>query len=149
VIYYLDTSVLVKRYVLESGSDSVRRTVRGKTVATCRIAYAELAATAARLAREDLIDVRARDRILARLDGDFAAITVVELRPAVLRKVAEIVKRAPLRGYDALHLASALILAERGASVDFWSADAALVRAAAAEGLRATPLGIGLSRRPG
>jgi uncharacterized protein len=140
VIYYLDTSALVKRYVAEPGSQAVRRTIGSKAVATCRIAYAELAATAARLAREGLMDTRARDRILGRLDGDFAAMTVVEVRPAVVRKAAEIVRRAPLRGYDAVHLASALVLAERGVSVDFWSADVALVRAASAEGLRATPL---------
>lgn len=141
MIYYLDTSALVKRYVAEPGSQAVRRTIGAKTVATSRVAYAELAATAARLAREGSIDLRGRDRILTRLEADFAAMTVVELRPVVLRKAAELVTRAPLRGYDAVHLASAVVLAQRGASVDFWSSDALLVRAARAEGLRATALG--------
>jgi predicted nucleic acid-binding protein len=138
VIYYLDTSALVKRYVTEGGSRSVREVVRRRTVAVSRIAYAELAATVARLARETVINAEARDRIFARLDADFTGLIVVEVRPAVVRRIPELVVETQLRGYDAVHLASALAVRERRASVDFWSADRDLVSAAAAQGLKAT-----------
>jgi predicted nucleic acid-binding protein len=136
VIHYLDTSALVKRYVDESGSARVRPLFRGKTVATARIAYAEIAATVARLHRERAMNETARDSIYARLDGDFAALTVVEIRAPLMRRVPELVARLPLRGYDAVHLAAALSISDHGAAVTFWAADAALVGAARTEGLR-------------
>jgi predicted nucleic acid-binding protein len=138
VIYYLDTSALVKRYVAEPGSRSVREVVRKRTVAVSRIAYAELAAAVARAQREGVIDVAARDRIFVRLDTDFASFTVVEVRPAVVRRVPELVMETQLRGYDAVHLASALAIRERGSSVDFWSADRDLVAASITQGLKGT-----------
>jgi uncharacterized protein len=136
VIHYLDTSALVKRYVSEPGSTSVRPLFRTKDVATSRIAYAEIAATMSRLAREAALAESARDAILERLDADFAAITIVEIRAALMRRVSNLVARRPLRGYDAVHLASALALRDRGLAVTFWAADAALIEAARAEGLR-------------
>jgi uncharacterized protein len=140
VIHYLDTSALVKRYVDEPGSASVRPLFRSKNVATARVAYAEIAATMARLYRQEAIDELARDSICARLDADFAALTVVEIRVPLMRRVPEIVARRPLRGYDAVHLVAALALRDRGVAVTFWAADAILVDAARAEGLRTTLL---------
>jgi predicted nucleic acid-binding protein len=138
VIYYLDTSALVKRYVAEVGSRAVRQLVRRRTVAVSRIAYAELAAAVARLEREREITPDDRDRIFARLDADFAGFTIVEIRPAVVRRIPALVVQTPLRGYDAVHLASALAIRERGPSIDFWSADRALVAASIAQGLKGT-----------
>jgi uncharacterized protein len=140
VIHYLDTSALVKRYVDEPGSTTVRPLFRGRTVATVRVAYAELAATLARLSREGVLDDAVRDRIVGRLDRDFTAMTVVEVRPALMRRVPGLVARRLLRGCDAVHLAAALAVRERGAAVTFWAADAGLVDAALAEGLRTTLL---------
>ena len=140
MIHYLDTSALVKRYVDEAGSASVRSLFRGRQVATVRVAYAELAATFARLVREGHLDEDACDRIVARLDRDFAAMSVVEVRPALLRGVPGLVARRPLRGYDAVHLAAALTVRAGGAAVTLWAADEGLVGAARAEGLRTTLL---------
>jgi predicted nucleic acid-binding protein len=55
----------------------------------------------------------------------------------MLARVRVLALRYPLRAYDAVQLAAALLLSERGPSVQFWSADGALVRAARTEGLRA------------
>jgi hypothetical protein len=57
-----------------------------------------------------------------------------------MRGVPGLVTRRPLRGYDAVHLAAALALRDRGLAVTFWAADATLVEAARGEGLRATLL---------
>ena len=138
MIRYLDTSALVKRYVSEPSSKKVRALFGTATIVTVRIAYAELAATVARLCREGRIDEEARDAVFARLDADFAAMSVVEVRPALVRRIPALVRRQPLRGFDAVHLAAALLLSEQGGAVDFWSADVRLVHAARAEGLRAT-----------
>lgn len=136
MIHYLDTSALVKRYIDEPGSVAIRPLFRGKSVATSRVAYAEIAATIARLCREGFLDETDRDAIYARLDPDFAALTVVEIRAPLVCRVPELVGRRPLRGYDALHLVSALVLRDRGAAVTFWAADHVLVDAARAEGMR-------------
>ena len=138
MIYYLDTSALVKRYVAEEGSRSVRQVVRKRSVAVSRIAYAEIAAAIARLEREERIGRAQRERIFARLDEDFSGFVLVEVRAATVRRVRELVVQTALRGYDAVHLASALVIKERGAAVDFWSADRALVTAAVASGLKGT-----------
>jgi predicted nucleic acid-binding protein len=140
LIHYLDTSALVKRYVLEPGSASVRPLFRRKSVATARVAYAEIAATFARLCREGALDEDDRDGIYKRLDADFAALTVVEIRTSLVRRIPDLVRRRPLRGYDAVHLAAALTLRDRGAAVTFWAADTRLVDAANAEGLRTVML---------
>ena len=78
-----------------------------------------------------------RSEFFARIDHDFGDLTIVEVRPPVLRRVPELVTRYPLRGYDAVQLAAALTIQAHGGSVRFWSADLQLVAAAEAEGLRA------------
>lgn len=141
MIFYLDTSALAKRYVREPGSVQVRTLFRRhRTIAVSRLAYAELAAAVARLSREGALDDAARDLILRRLGADFSALTVVEARRAIVERVPSLVLRNPLRGFDALQLATALALYEDGGAVDFWTADQRLAMAARAEGLRATPL---------
>ena len=137
MIHYLDTSALVKRYVREPGTAAIRALFRGgKSLATARIAEVELAASLARLHRMGNLTEAARDRIFARLEKDLAALTIVEVRPALVRRVPSLVKIHPLRGYDAVHLAAALVLRDQGAAMDFWAADSTLLTAARAEGLR-------------
>jgi len=142
MIYFLDTSVLVKRYLTEPGSAEVRSLFRRKRpIAVARIASAELAAAVARQHSEGAVTETTRDAILARLNRDFAQMTVVEVRAAMLSRVPALVVRWPLRGYDAVQLAAALTLQASGVSTTFWSSDANLVAAALGEGLRATEIG--------
>jgi hypothetical protein len=54
----------------------------------------------------------------------------------MLAVVPELVVRHPLRGYDAIQLATALHVQAAGTPVEFWSTDEALGVAALAEGLR-------------
>ena len=141
MIYFLDTSVLVKRYLTEPGSAEVRSLFRRRRpIAVARIASAELAAAVARQHREGAVSETTRDAILARLNRDFAQMTVVEVRAAMLSRVPALVVRWPLRGYDAVQLAAALTLQASGVSTTFWSSDANLVAAALGEGLRATEI---------
>jgi predicted nucleic acid-binding protein len=136
LIHYLDTSALVKRYVQEPGSAAVRPLFRGNRVTTARIAHAEIAATLARLCRDGRLTDTARDRIFERLEADFSALSVVEIRTGLVRKVPSLVVRHPLRGYDAVHLAAALAVRDTGNALTFWAADIRLTNAAQAEGLR-------------
>lgn len=141
MIYFLDTSALVKRYVTEPGSADVRSLFRRRRpIAVARIASAELAAAVARQHREGVVTATTRDAIWARLNRDFAQMTVVEVRAAMLSRVPALVVRWPLRGYDAVQLAAALTLQATGISTTFWSSDGNLVAAALGEGLRAAEI---------
>jgi hypothetical protein len=133
---FFDTSALAKRYISESGSQLVRATLRGPSASVARITYAELAASITRAWRLTAITEAQRDAILARVARDFSRLNIVETRAALVGLVPDLVIRHPLRGYDAVQLATALTVRTSGQSVEFWSADAALCQAAATEGLR-------------
>jgi uncharacterized protein len=135
VILYLDTSSLVKLYVDEDCSDVVREWVEeAEAVATSRVTYPEaLSAFARRWNRGDLTD---EEMSLAResFAGDWP---IFVLLPVDERRAGGLVIEHLLRGFDAVHLAAARDLSERFSSEDvvFSSFDAALLRAARAEGL--------------
>ncbi len=142
MIYFLDTSALVQRYLPEPGSAEVRGLFRRqRSIGVARITSAELAAAIARQCREGLVTEAVRDAIFQRAPGDFAEMTVVEIRAPVLSRVPALVTRWPLRGYDAVQLAAALSLHAAGLATTFWSGDARLLEAARGEGLRATLIG--------
>lgn len=139
MIYFLDTSALVKRYIAEPGSDQVRRLLRRKVeVAISRITEAEAYAAIARATRMNAITSDERDRAFEQLGEDLAEARTVEIRRAVVAAVRDLVVRWPLRGYDAVQLACALRLQSQGLAVDVWSSDGELLTAARGEGLRTT-----------
>jgi hypothetical protein len=59
----------------------------------------------------------------------------VPVGSAVLQLMPGLCARHPLRGADAVHLASALLLHQEGLQITFACSDRNLVEAAAAEGL--------------
>jgi predicted nucleic acid-binding protein len=134
----LDSSALVKRYVAEPGSAAVRALLRGPArPATSRVAFAEVAAAVARRQREGDLSAAARDRILSRLRRDMDALVVVEVTADLMESLAGLVRTHPLRGFDAIHLASCLAIT-RGvpASAEFVCTDPGLAEAARACGMR-------------
>ena len=139
MIYFLDTSALVKRFVSERGSAAVRSLfLRQRTIAVSRLAHPELVASIVRMWREGRLAKDRRDEILTEILNCIAGVDhVVEVRGPLLPRVTRLLLSRPLRAYDAVQLASALQLKVSGA-VDFWSADERLVAAARAEALRAT-----------
>jgi predicted nucleic acid-binding protein len=135
---YLDTSALIKRFVAERGSSLVQAIVAGKgPVATAKIAYAEMHAGFARIRREGRLSVRHYAQACRQFERDWSAYVRIDLRDEILGLTRDLVQRYPLRGFDAIHLASALSLKSAlGEEVTFAAADERLLRAAAAERLR-------------
>jgi uncharacterized protein len=141
VIYFLDTSVLVKRYVSEAGSEEVRKLFRRRVeVAAARITEAEAYATIARATRMGALTPEERDRAFDLLARDLSVARIVEIRHGVIQAVRELVVRWALRGYDAVQLACARRLSIEGLAVNLWCADGTLASAARGEGLRVTVL---------
>lgn len=139
MIYFLDTSALVKRYVTEPGSEQVRRLFqRRNEIAVARITEGEAYAAIARAARKNMITLEDRDRAFEQISDDMGEARIVEIRRPVVQLVRSLATRWPLRGYDAVQLACAVRLRDAGAPVDVWCSDDSLAAAARGEELRAT-----------
>ena len=76
---YFDASALVKRYMRETGSTTVRRLLLSDTPVTSRLSEVEVASALVRRAREGVFSTAERDRALAAFASDLEAILVVEL----------------------------------------------------------------------
>ncbi len=137
MIAYVDTSALVKLYVSEVGSPEVREQLdRADSLATSLATYVEVRAGIARRAREGDISLEARNELLSTLEADWAHYAVVGVSDPLCRLAAELCDRHPLRGVDALHLASALtVKVQSGQPVLFLCFDERLRSAAHEEEL--------------
>jgi len=137
LIVYLDTSALVKLYVRERGSAQVwRRVNEAEAVATSVVAYAEARAAFARLLRERPAGAKRHRERVGQLDHDWGSYAVVELSAAVVRNAGDLAEGHGLRGFDAIHLASALWLkSAQPAEVAFVAFDRRLAASAQSSGL--------------
>ena len=143
---YFDASALVKRYVRETGSSTVRRLLASGLPATSRLSEVEVASGITRRAREGAFAASRRDRMLAALQRDLPALAVVEMIPDVTAEARALLLRHPLRAGDAIQLASCLYLQrELRQPVPLVAFDQRLLEAARAEGL--TVVGTSSNRR--
>jgi len=137
-LIYWDASALVKKYLSETGSDTVRQWLaKDPVLVTSQLAYAEIHATFARKRRERDISSLDYQRVCRIFEADWQAITVVQLDDRLLPTIRSLLSRHPLRGADSVHLASALYTAEQAQlrPLPFACADNRLLQAARKEGL--------------
>ncbi len=141
---YMDTSVLLKRYLEESGTAGARRLLRRYRVVSSAIAPVEaISALWRRRAAGDVADVDLQ-AILGRLTEDRSHWEFVDLTADVLDRAEQVIQRTGVRTLDAVHLASALtIQAENGRRrpTQFVTSDARQRDAAVGLGLRVTWIG--------
>lgn len=137
MILYLDTSALVKLYIAEPGSDAVQAKVEAAPViSVARVAYVEARAGIARKYRAGELSLEEYKQIVEDVDEDWERYFIVEVSESVAKLGGELTDRHPLRGFDALHLASALFLKNRThVGISFLCFDEQLKSAAEAEGL--------------
>jgi predicted nucleic acid-binding protein len=84
-VTYLDTSALVKRFVLEAGSREVRSLLtRGEPFASATIAYAELYSGPTRRYREGALSHSQYQLACRRFERDWMALVKVELDAEIL-----------------------------------------------------------------
>lgn len=133
---YFDASALVKRYVREAGSTTVRRLLSAGIAATSRLSEVEVSSAIVRRAREGAFTIEQRDRMLTALQRDVPALAMVELIPEITGDARALLLRHTLRASDAVQLASCLYLQRQLVEpVPFVAFDGRLVLAARAEGL--------------
>lgn len=136
MILYLDTSSLIKLYIEENGSSEVAGLVsEASLVCTSVIAYAESRSALARLCREGSLSSEEHALLKADLDEDWSHYLALEVTSDVWRAAGDLAEKHALRGFDSLHLASFLFLADSalGEPVQFSSFDDRLNGAARAE----------------
>lgn len=143
--YFLDASALVKRYIIERGSNWTKQItdIEAKnTILIAEISVAEVAAAlAAKYRAVPGITKDQRDRALSRFlqDCDEYFVLLSISRP-VIDQAVELSQNYRLRGYDAVQLARSLLgneaLKNQGlASLIFTASDNDLLAAAKAENL--------------
>lgn len=134
---YFDTSALIKRYIVEKGSDPVRDLLRKEgSAATATITYAEVHSGLMRRLREGYVPRKSYAIACHEFEQDWPDYLAIELTRELLIATRDLIQRHPLRSFDAIHLASALSLARRlDEGVTVVAADGRLLHAAAVEGL--------------
>ena len=134
---YLDTSALVKLYCRESDSGQVTGYVKAAGVVACsRIGYVELYSAIGRKMREGALTPKELEQLRGDVDGDWVNYLVLDVSAAVIARAAVMTIHSSVRAYDAIHVASAVILMEKsGTDVEFVSFDMPQRKAAAKEGL--------------
>ena len=110
IVYFLDSSALVKRYVAEVGTSWIQGladpTSRNRLI-IARITQVEVAGALARREREGSLDPDAISQVLDTLRHDLdTQYQVVELDPSIAEAATQLVRLHPLRAYDAVQLAS-------------------------------------------
>jgi uncharacterized protein len=129
---YLDTSSLVKLYVDEVGSDEVRQDLSEASAgATSLLTYAEVRAALVRARRSGNITPAGFRSAKREFEADWSMFVVVPPSGALCRTAGDLAERYGLRGFDSIHLATFLHLANNDRSeVRFSSFDRELNQAA-------------------
>ena len=142
MILYADTSSLVKLYISEEGSDEMAQVSFGADeVASSKVAYAELRVALARALRGGRIVEGAFQTARRKFDREWADLAVVDVSDDILQRAGDLGDRHPIRGFDAIHLASATAFRDERITSEVWfaSADRRLRDAAAAEDFTVAP----------
>ncbi len=109
---YLDTSVLVKRYVAEPDADQVDEVVVGFTLVTSELALGEVWSALLAKERNKVLTAEAREEVWKAFltDVDQGVLRLIPLDGVMIRKANEMMLRVhpqvPLRTLDAIHLAT-------------------------------------------
>jgi predicted nucleic acid-binding protein len=122
---YLDSSVLVKRYVQEAGSKAVAtRFDRGETIYTSMLSFAEVHAAIGRKYRDKELSVNEKEKLVDAFVNDWLfSLSILELNTHTMSAIPTLCEQYLLKASDAIHLSAA-----------FWLKDTIRLRAKRSEG---------------
>ena len=141
MIVYLDASALVKRYVAEAGSVEVASLIReAQAIGTAVVSRAEVAAALAMATRVGLVTREAALAALKAFNADWEHLIRIQFGEPLAARAGMLAWEHGLRGYDAVHLATALFWRETlGEAITVATYDRELWRGAQASGLSPWP----------
>jgi len=123
--------------IVEDGSDVAAELWDSYPAASSVLAYPQARAALAAARRAKRLTARAHDRAVAELDALNAELVIVGVDEALAQRAGELADERALRGYDAVHLASALALGPGETIVVTWDRD--LNDAAVGAGIAVAP----------
>jgi predicted nucleic acid-binding protein len=113
MILYLDTSALVKKYIAESGSDVVNQAISdAELVGLSTMGRAEVAAAFAKAVRMSAITREEGLVALQLFRSEWSSMMHIQTSEMVVARADFMAWEYHLRGYDAVHLASAVLWQE-------------------------------------
>jgi uncharacterized protein len=131
---YFDTSALIKLVISEQGSALMRQLWLGADRgASSVLAYAEGRAALASARRSDRLTQSIYAEAVRSFDRSYEEVVAIGVDEQLTRAAGALASEFALRGYDAVHLATALSIAEHDVALVSWDRD--LCDAAVAAGL--------------
>jgi predicted nucleic acid-binding protein len=117
---YLDSSALVKRYVVEEGSKAVNsRFDRGEKIYTSVLSFAEVHAAIGRKYRDKELSAQQKEKLVYEFQADWSfSLSLLELTAITMSSLPSLCENYSLKASDAIHLSAA-----------FWLKDAIRLRA--------------------
>lgn len=134
MIVYFDTSAIIPLIIDEPSSESCKRLWNEATrVVSVRLLYAEARAALARAHRLGRLTMRGLTSAVGLLDALTQEVDSIEISDSLVRRAGALAEEQELRGYDAVHMAAAQVIAD--ADTVFASGDQQLIAAANSLGL--------------
>lgn len=138
MIVYFDTSALVKLVFEEPGSDlAAELWDRAEAVVSSQLVYPEARAAAAAARRAGRINSGTLRRAVDLINELCTEVDVIGVDRDLAHTAGDLAETHGLRGYDAVHLATALSIEAESMLVATWDAD--LARAVVAAGCSVSP----------
>jgi predicted nucleic acid-binding protein len=110
---YLDTSALVKRYVEEQGSEDVLDWMDlANMIGTSLVTRAEVSAAISRAVRMNHLTDQVSSKALGKFRKEWTSFHRIPINEELIARADFLACQHSLRGYDAVHLAAALIWQE-------------------------------------
>lgn len=110
MILYLDASALVKRYVIETGSQDVNALIeQAETAGSALLTRVEMASALAKAVRMNWVDTQDAQNAWQDFLAQWPSFVRLSVTPVLVERAARLVWDHGLRGYDATHLAAALL----------------------------------------
>lgn len=114
IFYYLDASAWVKRYYQEEGTVYVQNLFTGnQTIACASLDMIEVMATLSRKYKAHEITISQFKKKAQELENDWSGFIQIQMTSETVDMAKELAKKLALRGSDAVHLSSALLLQRR------------------------------------
>jgi uncharacterized protein len=140
LIVYFDASAIVPIIIEEASSlDAARLWDDAERVVSSRLVYAEVRAALAMAGRLDRINAEELDSAVEGFKSLHQQLDIVEVDGALVRDAGRLAEQFALRGYDAVHLASAQLIQDP--DVVLAAGDHDLLQGAQALGIAVANLG--------
>ncbi|MCX6064964.1 MAG: type II toxin-antitoxin system VapC family toxin [Chloroflexi bacterium] len=113
MILYLDTSALVKRYVMETGSKEVNILIeQAETVGSAMLTRVGMASALAKAVRMNWVEAQDAENAWQDFLAHWQSFARLSVTPVLVERASRLAWEYGLRGYDATHFAAALLWQE-------------------------------------